>query len=277
MQIQAKNEVKALEIELAAVSAGSGFLVSSKQQGVKLFVNGSEVGVLPQTIKNLPPGEHKVKFEGPSDRYAVVEKTITVTPDKVEDLGDIKLDVKKGKAVLQLVTRGAKIRLVTSDGENRQVDESNFSGDQFSVDIDTAKEWTLEATKAGYDDLKLPLSFADGQAEKTFRIELRERGKASDEVAKTTSPPRGAGGSAPAKPPAAGAAQPATGNGTLRINSIPPSRVMLDGRPVGQTPLSLSVSPGSHSVVFIHPEMGRKSASATVKAGETKSVNTRFP
>lgn len=72
-------------------------------------------------------------------------------------------------------------------------------------------------------------------------------------------------------------ADDAAGQGTLNINSIPVANVVLDGRPVGSTPLvGLKVSPGPHSVVFIHPEQGRKSAGATVKAGATSTVAVRF-
>jgi len=53
--------------------------------------------------------------------------------------------------------------------------------------------------------------------------------------------------------------------------------VLLDGRPVGRTPVSgVSVPPGSHSVVFIHPEKGRKAAGVTVKPGQSTGVGVRF-
>jgi serine/threonine-protein kinase len=65
--------------------------------------------------------------------------------------------------------------------------------------------------------------------------------------------------------------------GTLNINSIPMANVVLDGRPMGSTPLvGLKVSPGPHSVMFIHPEHGRKSSGTTVKAGGTATVAVRF-
>ncbi len=63
----------------------------------------------------------------------------------------------------------------------------------------------------------------------------------------------------------------------LNINSIPRANVVLDGRPLGMTPqIGVSVSPGSHTVVFVHPELGRKVASTSVKAGGTSSVGVRF-
>lgn len=65
--------------------------------------------------------------------------------------------------------------------------------------------------------------------------------------------------------------------GLLNINSIPVANVVLDGRPMGSTPLvGVKVSAGPHSVVFIHPEHGRKASGTTVKAGGTATVAVRF-
>ena len=65
--------------------------------------------------------------------------------------------------------------------------------------------------------------------------------------------------------------------GTLNINSIPRANVVLDGRPMGMTPvMGVSVTPGNHTVVFVHPEHGRKVAGANVQAGGTATVGVRF-
>lgn len=78
--------------------------------------------------------------------------------------------------------------------------------------------------------------------------------------------------------PAKGADKPAAGvTGTLNINSIPVANVVLDGRPIGSTPImGLAVSPGPHSVVFVHPEHGRKATGVTVEAGKTATAAVRF-
>src|SRR6185436_16400948 len=57
--------------------------------------------------------------------------------------------------------------------------------------------------------------------------------------------------------------------GKLSVNSIPPSSVVIDGQPLGRTPQTKSVAAGSHSVVFIHPTLGRRVQSAQVSAGAT--------
>lgn len=70
----------------------------------------------------------------------------------------------------------------------------------------------------------------------------------------------------------------ASEQGTLNVNSIPVSNAILDGRPLGSTPkMGLSVAAGPHTVVFVHPEYGRKSVAVTVEAGQTAIAATRFP
>jgi hypothetical protein len=64
---------------------------------------------------------------------------------------------------------------------------------------------------------------------------------------------------------------------TLNFNTIPPSRVALDGRDLGMTPkLGVAVQPGMHVVTFANAE-GKKVTSTQCKAGEQKTVALRFP
>jgi hypothetical protein len=64
---------------------------------------------------------------------------------------------------------------------------------------------------------------------------------------------------------------------TLNLNTIPASRVTLDGRELGMTPqLGISVQPGSHIVMFAN-EGGKKVTPAPCKAGEQKTVVLRLP
>jgi hypothetical protein len=72
-------------------------------------------------------------------------------------------------------------------------------------------------------------------------------------------------------------AEPAkAGSGTLTITSTPPCNVVLDGRPLGPTPHTISVSAGPHSVVFIHPSKGRKSMQVDAAAGKTAVASVTF-
>jgi serine/threonine-protein kinase len=98
------------------------------------------------------------------------------------------------------------------------------------------------------------------------RIEKKEAASTKAATAKTDSP----------KKSDVASATPAA-MGTLNINSIPVANVVLDGRPMGSTPLiGVSVSAGPHSVVFVHPEKGRKASGTTVAAGGTSTVAVRF-
>jgi hypothetical protein len=48
-------------------------------------------------------------------------------------------------------------------------------------------------------------------------------------------------------------------NGSLSINALPWAEVWVDGRAIGQTPIgNLSVSLGSHEVIWRHPEHGER-------------------
>jgi serine/threonine-protein kinase len=248
----------------AAQTGGTGFKIAGPSF-IKLSVDGKEIGALPQEVKGITAGDHKIKLAG-SDRHASEEKTITVKDGEMLSLPTAKLKVVKGRATLTLDTPGAVVTLV-SGSERKAVGKLPIS-----IDIDTSKQWTIEASKAGFEPFSQPISFEDGEAEKTFSVALTEKGKAPKPEPTAKAEPT-------AKPEPKDKPEPKaeSGNGTLSVNSIPPSAVLVDGRPVGMTPKGgISVSAGSHSIVFKHPEKGTKSSSVTIKAGESKSVAVRF-
>ena len=67
------------------------------------------------------------------------------------------------------------------------------------------------------------------------------------------------------------------GSGSIAINSIPKSRVFVDGDYVGTTPCRANAASGLHTVVFEHPTYGRKSQSVLVKAHAVSVAAVRFP
>jgi serine/threonine protein kinase len=263
---------------LAATSRAAGLRVSGSQAGVKLFVDDKEIGPLPQEVKDLPPGDHAIKIAG-SERYQALDKHVTVEKDKVEDLGTVTLKVLKGKATISLGTAGARVFLVSG------TDRRELPMLPISVDIDTAKTWSLQATKVGYADYNQAISFDDGQAEKSFVVSLDLKGAASTSnaatqtaVAATPAPapaPRPTPTPTPAPQPAAtggGSSDEGSSEAYLNINSIPPSTCFLDGRSLGSTPKAhITVKPGTHTVKFVNSDQGlSKTISVTVGAGETK-------
>jgi serine/threonine-protein kinase len=115
-----------------------------------------------------------------------------------------------------------------------------------------------------------------------------ERERQAREAAATEPGPRDEGPSRPKKksprspPPLAPSRPPASDGreradkGTLNINSVPASEVILDGRPLGKTPhVGVVVSPGTHTVIFVTKE-SRTSRSVTVEAGRTATVAARL-
>jgi serine/threonine-protein kinase len=243
--------------------------VSGTQPGVKLYLDDKEIGPLPQDLRDIVAGEHVIKLVG-SERYQPLEKHITFQADSAVDLGAVALRVSKGKATVTLATPGAHVYL-TSINDRRELPMFPIS-----VDIDTSKSWTLQASKPGFIDYSQAISFDDGQAEKTYAIELQPKVAAVTPPAWTPPPQAAAPAPAPAPAPvAAPRAAAAEGNGSeayLNINSIPASTCYLDGRALGSTPkINVSVKPGTHTVKFVNTEQGlTKTVTVSVGAGETK-------
>lgn len=282
----------------AAVTA---LKIGGDQKGVKVFVDNVDKGGLPLELKDIPPGSHKIRFEG-GDRYEKTEQTVDVTQGQTKDLGTIKLKVLKGQVTFELVTEGADVKLIKEEGAKKT--EKKLPADLWKkppvqVEFNPTERWKLIATKKGQEDFVQEISFEDGQAEKTIRIDLS--GKSQQASASSgseqsgsvgTTAPTSTGGGGEKTPPAGTGTTATTstggggektppagggGNGTLNINSIPVSKVVLDGRPLGSTPkVGVSVPAGSHTVVFIHPEFGKKSLTVQVKAGETKTAAVKF-
>ena len=125
------------------------------------------------------------------------------------------------------------------------------------------------------------ISFNDGVAEKTFEITMAENGDegAPEDVGPARPLPTGSTRHASRAAPNAAPAEPlvAKGKATLNLNSIPVSNVILNGKPLGPTPkIGVQVPPGPQTVVFVHPDLGRKVMSGTVAAGETKTFMARL-
>lgn len=269
-----------VNITLAAPSPGTGILVKHEGTGLKLWVDGKEIGPLPQELKEMSPGTHEVKIGG-SDRYEEHKETVTVEADKILTI-EPKLKVLKGEATLEPGenAEGAKILLV-SGKERRPLNKEL----PVRLEVGTDKRYKIVASKDGYETYENFIEFDDGKAEKTFIISLKESSDgASERDEEESAAPQAPVRSAPPARPRSVAATPkpraaaAAGTGTLNINSIPVSKVILDGAPKGTTPvIGVKVSAGTHTVVFMHPEHGRKVRAVTVQAGKTATAAVRFP
>ncbi len=278
----AAGEQKAINIELTPDGGGTGIKVSSKASGLTLTVDGNKIGSLPQELKELEPGEHKIAITG-SPFIEDFEETVTVKEGEILDF-EPELKLKKGQVSIQLdeeSTKGAKVALVV-DGKRRSLASTIKKSKSNTVKIDLpidGKKYQITATRKGYVDFEQDLEFSIENPVQTVDLTLESEGSDTEvdeaPVAGPAPRPRPTGGSvapSPAPKPAA------SGNGTLNINSIPVSNVLLDGRPMGSTPkVGISVSPGAHTVVFIHPQHGRKVYPVTISPGKVSTAAVRFP
>ena len=157
-----------LDFTLVAQSIGTGFKAASTQPGVELAVNGQYVGSLPQEIRDLSPGDCKLRFSG--YYYAPLDKTVTIAPNEMVDLGNIALKVVKGEVTIKLGTPGAKVTLVSGTQRKELFDF------QKPIEFDANAHWQIEATKNGFEPYVHAIRFDDGQAEKTIVIKLNPQG-----------------------------------------------------------------------------------------------------
>ncbi|MEJ7735409.1 MAG: PEGA domain-containing protein, partial [Polyangiaceae bacterium] len=270
----------------ATATGGTGFKATGNQPGVKVLVDGTDKGALPLELAALTPGSHKVRFEG--DRYEAKDETVEVVANQVKEV-PVKLKVLKGSLTLELATAGASVTLASLTGkkEKKQLDSVLKVNKPVKLsDIDATQTWQLIASKKGMPQFTQDVSFEDGMPERSIRIELGGEVDKPAPVAATPGPGPGPGpgpkpgpGPGPATPPVTPPKETpaASGSGTLNINSIPVSKVVLDGKPLGSTPkVGVSVPAGNHTVTFIHPELGKKSVTVAVKAGETKTAVVKF-
>jgi serine/threonine-protein kinase len=261
-------------IALSPTGAGTAIRVSALGSGLKLYVDSQEIGELPQTAKGIEPGEHTLRVAG-SDRYEPWEEKISIQEGETKNIGPLRLRVLKGLATFK-AGAGADGARVLLDG--RLVPELPAT-----IEVPAGKQLALMATKPGYSAYRRTISFNDGVAEKTFEITMAENGDgegAPEDVGPSRSfalgPSRHVSTHTPA--PQAPAEPPvAKGKATLNLNSIPVSNVILNGKPLGPTPkIGVQVPPGPQTVVFVHPDLGRKVMSGTVAAGETKTFMARL-
>ena len=180
---------------------------------------------------------------------------------------------------------------VNADGAEVSLDGKSITL-PFDSQVDASVVHVLRATKSGFEPFEAEVRFADGQPERELSVALEPASEAqesegtvsevstSDRTVQATTATAArskqrAGRPARVDKPAASSA--ASGTGKLTLLSVPPAVVILDGRPIGKSPKrAVSVSAGTHTVVFVHPTKGRKRASAKVAAGGSKTVAVKF-
>jgi len=158
-----------IRVPLESITSRTGISVGGLYPEVKVWVDGEERGTLPLRVTELAPGPHRLRIAG-SDRYEPLERTVEVSAGRVSDLGEIKLGVRLGRITVDLKTPGASV-LIVRDG-TRKVMHGPWP---MSVDVTTADNWRLSASKPGFEDLEMPLDFGDGRADQSVIIDLEPR------------------------------------------------------------------------------------------------------
>ena len=273
-------------LPVALKGALGGLIAASDQPGLRIFVDGNERGPLPARLTDISPGTHQIRIAG-GERYKPLERSIETKAGEPIDLGSVRLSVLRGKMTVALKTEGASIVLIPNDDASKaKVLDGPFPR---AIEVETASgTWKLVAKKKGLPDFVAPLDFSDGVAERTLEVVLKDKDKAETAPAPAPVP-----GPAPNTPPVSPPTKPEPvakpepkptaeeptdkGSGFLNINSLPVSRILLDGQPMGETPKTgVKVSAGTHTITFVHPDLPKKSVSVTVKAGETKTASAKL-
>jgi hypothetical protein len=248
-------------VTVESAVAQAGLRIAAEGVGLRVYVDGRDVGMPPITLDALAPGSHVVRVVGDEGLYAPFEETVSLSPGEVRSLGTIKLAVKQGRLTLQPG--------VGALGADVQVDGRPVGTLPTVVDLDPEDSHTVMATRLGYAPFTQDIVFERGLAERTVRIDL-------EPSAVHPAPMRTRSGARAAKA-APAILKPQAGGALLNLNSIPVTTVILDGRVLGTTPvLNQRVSPGTHTAVFVHPDGTRKIVSASVSAGDHKTAAVKF-
>jgi serine/threonine-protein kinase len=60
-------------------------------------------------------------------------------------------------------------------------------------------------------------------------------------------------------------------SGTLHVNALPWGNVAVDGRAVGETPVTVALAPGRHRIRVTHPSFGARETAVTISSGRETS------
>jgi serine/threonine protein kinase len=284
-----------------AVAQTGTLVVTSNPDGVATFVDGEQKGTTPLTL-TLSVGPHVLELRGPGEPRSI---PITVTagmqssqyielPKTIAKTGQLQIRTEPSGARVTVdgIARGTSPITVAelTPGEHAVVLESDHGSVKESVIVESGVTASLvvpltvaqSAPVSGWMSVKAPVDvqiFEDGRllgTNMTDRImvasgphdieivneALGYRIRRSVQVA------AGRVSSVAVEMP----------KGTLAVNAQPWAEVWIDGERIGETPIgNLSMSIGSHSVLFRHPELGEQhhTAVVTLKGPARLSVDMR--
>jgi serine/threonine-protein kinase len=254
-----------VELEPAEPELKAGSMrVAAGDQPLTLFVDGHRVGKLPQTVPGLSGGKHWIKLEPDpgAEGGRVIEKAVVVEPGQVVDVSPV--PAKTDRVLVTIVLDDA------SEGASVTLNEAFLLDFPAELELDPSTVHSLVASKPGFEELQLEIELDPDEPTRTIEVALEPTGarKSTRRAARARRKPKKAASS-----PAADRTQ-----GLLTITSVPPSQVILNGRPLGTTPRNAVAVPGDslQTIVFVHPTMGRRRAQKFVPAGKKRTVAIRF-
>jgi hypothetical protein len=289
-----------IEVMLAPLAKSGGVRVPAVGAGLRLLIDGKDRGSLPAVAVGLTPGEHVLQLVG-NDSYAKFEQRVTVEAGKVTQL-EPEPRVIKGRARIEsgMQAEGAEVLLECRDRDPVPI------GLPALVTLEPERKCRLVARKPGFEPVAQKLVFGQCDTQKTFMVDLvpatggahasgpealaflddnqASVGKQKPHRAKGKRRKRAGagralfggrqsrGGGTKGKSSAASA----NGRGVINISSIPSARVLVDGRPVGDSPKRVRTSAGTHTVIFIHPIHGRKAVRVRVTPDGNVHAAARF-
>jgi serine/threonine-protein kinase len=263
-----------LNLELDPDSAETGLRFKSSMKDLTLSVDGKSKGDLPDELLNLKAGSYDIVITG-NKFLKPFQKKITLKQDEIVSI-EPEFELESAEVTIELGENAKGAKMYLKGGKKTAPLHNQGLPKKFS--LDPSKSYRVVASRKGYEDFEENLEFSVSSPQASVVIDLVESEDAEEEekskvvpVARprSTNRPVTTTPKAP-KPPAA------TAKGKLNINSIPVSRVLLDGRPLGTTPkFGVSVSPGSHTVLFVY-KGARQTKRVNVKAGGTATAAVRF-
>ncbi len=264
--------------------ATGGFSLETSPPGATVALDGQDLGgITPLRVGNLLARtyEVKVKLAGFKEHIARVDVRSGVD----QSLPRVMLEPERVRVRVTSEPSGAEA-VVVRGSEKRTLGRTPID---VTLDND-GSGWTLQVHKSGYEDYEQPIAIQDGVAELSMRAVMARVSGGSDDavasaaresapVAEAPRPEKRSSASSStddllesattssAKTPAA------AGDGTLRINSRPWAQVVIDGRPIGNTPqMNIALPPGNHRVQLVNPEFNlKKNLTVTIKSGQTET------
>jgi serine/threonine-protein kinase len=244
-----------------------GLRMAAAAVPLTLYLDGKRVGRLPMEISGLPGGKHWLKLD-PEDGSPPIEKSVNIVAGETVDV-----DPQPAQREKALVT----IRLGPgSEGAAITFDDAFLLDFPAELELEPGSVHSLSASKPGFEDLTLEVKIGTGETEKLIEVSLDPLDGNTPPRKSRPKATRKAAAKAPASTAPAQLADPT--QGLLNISSVPPSQIILNGRPLGTTPKTGIAVPGDslQTIVFVHSKMGRRRAQKFVPAGKERTVSIRF-